>query len=55
MTERDDGFVLPNRSPLTEQEWRWIETMRSMVGGHLPPLTMRVTQDLQKLLKVGTT
>jgi hypothetical protein len=51
MTGRDDGFVLPNRTQLTDHEWRWIENMRSIVGGNLRPLTLQQTQDLQKLLK----
>lgn len=49
MTERDHGFVLPNRAPLTEQEWHWIETMRSIVGGHLPRMTLEQAQRLQEV------
>lgn len=51
MTERDAGFVLPNREPMTDLEWRWIEVLRSIVGGYLPPLTMQMTQNMQKMLK----
>ncbi len=49
----DDWFVLPNRTQLTDHEWRWMETMRSIVGGYLPPLTMHLTQDLQKMFNTG--
>ena len=52
MTEHGDEFVSPNRTQLTDQERRWIEVMRSIVGGHLPPLTLQLTQDLQKLFKI---
>ncbi|WP_394152115.1 hypothetical protein [Loktanella salsilacus] len=52
MTGRDDWFVLPNRDPLTDVEWRWIEVLKSIVGGHLPPLTLQFTQDLQELFKI---
>lgn len=51
MTRGDDGgFTLPIREPLTDPERRWMETMRSIVGGHLPPLTLGLTQDLQKIM-----
>ncbi|WP_165351873.1 hypothetical protein [Salipiger sp. IMCC34102] len=51
MTERDHGFVLPNRTPLSEQEWQWMETMRSIVGGHLPWMTLEQAQELQQLFR----
>ena len=51
MMVRDAGFALPNREPLTEQEWRWIEVLRSIAGGHLLPPTFQMTQGLQKMLK----
>lgn len=50
MTGHVDEFVSPNRTPLTDQEWRWIEVMRSIVGGHLPPLTLQQTQNMHMLL-----
>ena len=50
----DAEFVLPNREPLTEQEWRWVEVLRSIAGGHLPPLTLQMTQGVQILLKRKT-
>ena len=51
MMARDAGFVMPNREPLTEQEWWWIEVLRSIAGGHLLPLTLQMTQSLQIMLK----
>lgn len=44
-------FTLPDRRPLSEEEWRWIELLRAASGGSLPILTLKTTQDLQRLLR----
>lgn len=39
------------RSPLSEEEWRWIELLRAASGGSLPVLTFKTTQYLQGLFR----
>jgi hypothetical protein len=51
ITGLEGQFTLPDRGPLSEEEWRWIELLRAAVGGSLPSLTLRTTQELQLLLR----
>ena len=51
MTLPEHGsFVLPDHGPLTDCEWEWVVMLRSIVGEHLPPMTLKVVQDLQHVL-----
>lgn len=45
-----NGFRLPSRSPLTENEWRWIETLRAIAGDSDPAISYDDTQMMQVLL-----
>ena len=54
MTEHDDGaFKLPDRRPLADAEWEWVMMVRAITGGRLPSVTLKLTQELQLLLKEG--
>ena len=54
MTEHGDGmFKLPDRRSLTDGEWEWVMMVRAITGGRLPPVTLKLTQGLQVLLKEG--
>jgi hypothetical protein len=54
MTEHGDGtFKLPDRRPLTDAEWEGVMMVRAITGGRLPPVTFKLTQELQLLLKEG--
>lgn len=54
MTEHGDGmFKMPDRRPLTDAEWEGVMMVRAITGGRLPPVTFKLTQELQLLLKEG--
>lgn len=38
---------------MTDAEWEWVMMVRAIAGGRLPPLTFKLTQELQLLLKEG--
>lgn len=47
MSSEYQGFTLPDRRPLSEAEWQWIESLRSIFGADLPPVTLATAQALQ--------
>lgn len=53
MSHDDSKFVAPDRRPLSEAEWQCIIMMRSVTGGRLPVVTLKLAQKLQMLLKEG--
>ncbi|UTH45301.1 hypothetical protein [Loktanella salsilacus] len=54
MKEHSDGpFKTPDRRPLTDAEWECVMMVRAITGGRLPSVTLKLTQELQLLLREG--
>ena len=52
MTVPNNGkFALSDRGPLTKGEWEWVVMLRAIDGGRLPPLTLKMVQDMQAVLR----
>lgn len=45
------GFRLPPEHPTTENERAWIEMLRIMTDDAVPRLTLRLVQDLRRILR----
>jgi hypothetical protein len=49
-----EGFSLTAEHPITEHEAAWIDALRSLTGDRVAPPTLRMVQDLRRLLAGDT-